>query len=171
MGTWGVGAFENDTAADWLSELAEADDERAFLDETLRGAMIAGDQNLDAPDAVMAFAAAEIVAAMKGWPGENTGLSGGFEPLDSDPSPELVQLALEAIERIRTGPSELLELWSEGDATEWLEAIEDLRARLAREPNPERPRSTGPGEGKAGCALLVLPGLCTLCGYATRLMQ
>jgi len=45
-------------------------------------------------------------------------------------SPDLVQNAVAAIERILRPPSELLELWEEADAMEWRKAVEDLRRRV-----------------------------------------
>jgi hypothetical protein len=50
----------------------------------------------------------------------------------SEPSPDLVQLALRAIDRIVMPQSELMELWNEGTAPDWHATVADLRKRVAR---------------------------------------
>ena len=42
----------------------------------------------------------------------------------------LVPVAISVIERVLTPPSELLDLWDQGDATEWKNMVEDLRNRV-----------------------------------------
>jgi hypothetical protein len=64
MGAWGAGAFDNDDALDWLSELVDSPDfalGRAVLDVTAL-------EYLEAPEGSAALAAAEVVAAARGHP-------------------------------------------------------------------------------------------------------
>jgi len=130
MGTWGVGSFENDAAADWVSELAEAD--TAFLS----GVFLQVLQNtgyLEAPDCARAVAAAEAVAALRNQPAANLPeeVAEFVRRVGAAPNPELVSAAREAMGRIRSS-SELQELWELSDHnTEWLHLIADLESRLA----------------------------------------
>lgn len=136
MGTWDVGSFGNDTAVDWTYRLEKVDDlsyvEAAF-DLVLSHA--SGDE-VPADDAASAVAAAEVVARLRGNWGEETPYS---ETVDKwvrshalNPPPSLVSQAIAALDRIVTTPSELLELWREGDDAEgWRDAIVELRRRVA----------------------------------------
>src|SRR5215472_6207325 len=65
MGTWGFGPFDNDAAADWLSELVEVGDVDFLLDAltVVRGR---SDRTVDASQ--RAVAAAEVIAAIGGKP-------------------------------------------------------------------------------------------------------
>lgn len=138
MGTWGVGPFENDTAADWAFELEAAAD-LALIEGELNAVLRLGDAYLDADQACCAVAACEVVARLQG----NWGLRDAYsEPADqwidaylatnAQPLPAtLVHNARAAIDRIAQPPSELLELWQEEDPTEWLAALNDLKRRLA----------------------------------------
>ncbi len=141
MGTWSHEAFGNDTACDWAAALAEGDSlqpvERA-IDAVARAP--AG--VLDADTAVEALAAAEVVARLRGRPGDGSAYTA---PVDAwvlrtrhRPSAALVQGALAALDRIAGPDSELHALWAEGDGlADWLASIADLRGRLtapAREP-------------------------------------
>lgn len=140
MGTWGASAFENDTAADWASELEAADDLSPVLGQII-GVIESGEEYLDVDQACCALAACEVVARLKGNWGARDAYS---EPADKwvvaylaanpDPlQPDLVAGALAAIDRIARPPSELLELWQEDDPTEWLAAVEELRERVKAE--------------------------------------
>lgn len=65
MGTWDVGPFDNDTAADWCGDLDEAaPEQRAAVNrDALSRVAEHGDEYLDSDDAVEAIAAAAIVAS------------------------------------------------------------------------------------------------------------
>jgi len=52
----------------------------------------------------------------------------GGIPQDQAPE-DIVQAALAVIDRVLSPPSELLELWDEGDASEWRAAVDELRKR------------------------------------------
>lgn len=71
MGAWGVGSFENDDAGDWVWELEEAGD-GSFLVDTLQPvADAAADKYVEVGEAACALAAAEVVAAALGQPGDD----------------------------------------------------------------------------------------------------
>jgi hypothetical protein len=68
MGTWGHRTFEDDTACDWLDDLA-ASDGAGFLERTLLGE--AGEEgDLDSEQGVHILAAAEIVYGLLNGPRE-----------------------------------------------------------------------------------------------------
>lgn len=131
MGTWGIGHFDNDTAADWCGSLDDTSLEarQGLVHDTLAGAVDTTDE-LDADDAAEAVAAAALVAAQ--FPGGELAHPhyGPDEPL-----PDLTglrALALQALDRVVTEPSELLELWEEsGEDNLWQSGIDRLRTVLA----------------------------------------
>src|SRR5258708_24674620 len=136
MGAWGVGTFENDDALDWAdafdraSELQSVEN-TSFIEETLRVVTERGDEYLESPDACRALAAAEVVAALEHASGpklpDRVVQWISHRHLDGSSLP---QVALNAIQRIRTS-SELKDLWDEsGSTTEWYEVISQLEARL-----------------------------------------
>ncbi|MEU7279611.1 DUF4259 domain-containing protein [Streptomyces sp. NPDC045431] len=137
MGTWGTGPFDSDTAADFADDLDEAaEDEREGL---IRGALLrAADTTgqLDADVADTAVAAAALVAAQ--CPGGEPAhpVYGPEEPLP-DLTP-LRGLALEALDRVVTEPSELLELWAGRDGAPWRRRIERMRNTLLPPPPGEQ---------------------------------
>lgn len=66
MGTWGYQTFEDDTACDWLDDLAQSND-AAFLEQSLQ--IDAGDEDdLDAEGAVHILGAAEMIYALLNGP-------------------------------------------------------------------------------------------------------
>ena len=134
MGTWGVNAFENDTALDWVWELEESEDLSVVV-AALEGPLADdADEYLEAPVCEMALAAAEIVAALKGHPPEKL-------PLEADDwvkrnrgrlkvDQELIETAHDAIARV-VADSELRELWDESEElAAWEKALESLQKRL-----------------------------------------
>lgn len=130
MGTWGVGSFENDDAADWVWELAEAD---AALLSSVLSQVLQNTGYLEAPDCAMAVAAAEVVAALHNRPAANLPeeVAEFVRRVGAAPNPELVSAARAAMARIRSS-SELQELWKLSDHNaEWLQSIADLESRLA----------------------------------------
>lgn len=133
MGTWDIGPFDNDTAADFAGALdGAAEGERAGM---LRGALLrtaeAGEGYLDADVAVEAVAAAALVAAQCAG-GEPISLtSGPRSPLPGLPE-DLRALGVRALDRVVTKPSELMELWGESDRSgPWRAEIRQLRDTLA----------------------------------------
>jgi hypothetical protein len=134
MGTWGTGAFDNDTAADWLYALEEVDD-LSLIETTIASVLDGDDEYLDADVAAEALAACEVVARLLGRRGvrhaSTETLDKWVEKHSLSPSKELLESARKAIGRVLSGDSELRELWSESEGTDWLAVVEDLRLRLS----------------------------------------
>lgn len=131
MGAWGSGSFENDDAADWVSQFDDSG--VAAVETTLREVCeLTDDDYLEAPEASEAVAAAEIVAAMR---------DGDLSQLSDDArkafakhqatrdNSSVSNSARTAIERILQ-QSELKELWEEGDGRSWVTAMARLQSRL-----------------------------------------
>jgi len=133
VGAWGARAFENDDAMDWVYALEEAQD-TTLVAEALEKVAESVDDYLEAPECNEALAAAEVIAAIKGQPGQ--GLPDEvvlwIDERRARIDPLLVELAVRAVERVRNDPdSELRELWDESDhSREWYGAVDDLLARL-----------------------------------------
>ncbi|WP_328829095.1 DUF4259 domain-containing protein [Streptomyces sp. NBC_00252] len=139
MGTWDVGPFDNDTAADWCNTLDDAapDARTGLVRDTLaRAADTLG--YLDADIADEAVAAAALVAAQ----------CPGGEPADPHYGPDelvpdltgLRALALQALDHVMTDPSELLDLWAQSDGAPWHAAVNQLRSTLTPPPPGDQPR-------------------------------
>jgi hypothetical protein len=127
MGAWGVQAFQNDDALDWLEEL-----EAGGAEVVRQGLTAVTNGYIDAPDGTIAVAAAEVTAAAQGNPHGDLPeevatwvTAHGYEFTAED-----AQLALEAVERVAGEESELAELWDEADEPEWKESLENLTERL-----------------------------------------
>lgn len=128
MGAWGAGSFDNDDALDWLDALEERG--RLAIEDALRAAAEAGESYLEAPEASIAVAAAEVAAALHGRPAAD--LPGEVEAwvkLNPAPGADLRELARAAVRRVRQ-ESELRELWEETDPADWYAALDDLLRRL-----------------------------------------
>lgn len=135
MGTWDVGPFDNDTAADFGGDLDEVTaGEREGIVRSALTRVIDTAAYLEAPESEVAVAAAALVAAQ----------CPGGEPADpiygpKEPLPDLAglrDLALQALDRIMTEPSELMDLWDESDGGPW-------RANIRRLQNVLLPQSSG----------------------------
>ncbi|MEC4019715.1 DUF4259 domain-containing protein [Streptomyces sp. H27-D2] len=131
MGTWGIGPFDNDLAADFADELDELAEQARH--GALRGALGAAAEEsgyLEATDADVALAAAAVVAAAR--PGAMA-LAPAYGPEQQVPAPppELVRLAARALDRIVGADSELKEWWDEtADGKAWLDETVRLRRVL-----------------------------------------
>jgi hypothetical protein len=132
MGAWGVHAFDNDTACDWACMLQDSG-KVALVQETLEETISVGANYLDSDVACMGLAAAEVVARMKGKADCHNAYTKRIDEWIAGEAFEVeqsvVQLAIAVIDRVRTPPSELLELW-EGRA-DWLASLDNLRQRLS----------------------------------------
>ncbi|MEU6438865.1 DUF4259 domain-containing protein [Streptomyces sp. NPDC047046] len=135
MGTWDVGPFDNDIAADFCGELDEAAaGERTRLIGSILTRVIDTAGCLEAPESEQAVAGAALVAAQ----------CPGGEPADPvygpvEPLPDLTplrDLALHALERVMTEPSELMDLWAQSDGGPW-------RANVRRLQNVLLPKTPG----------------------------
>jgi hypothetical protein len=136
MGTWGGGGFENDTAADFAAAVKSPEDiARVF-------AALPEDPTVPiaADEAERIIAAAECVAAQMGRPAAE--IPDALEKrLKAFPGPAaaLIETAKMAVSRV-LGNSELLDLWSEGDARPFNRAVTSLIDRLNPEKKLKKPR-------------------------------
>lgn len=127
MGAWGTGFFENDDALDWISEL-----EDTGHDAIQSALMVADEEEIEAPDASCAVAAAVIVLAMAGstfkaLPEE---VDAWLEENAERPESALLERALEAVRAVRES-SELREVWEEtDDYAEWDRLMRKLVDKL-----------------------------------------
>lgn len=138
MGAWGIGAFDNDDAADWAYELEESADLTPARQAL--GATMDSDGYLELPEGACAVAAASIVAAtfdgdLKGLPEEVA------EWVDAHPGTSTrgdARLAVDALERVMSEESELRSLWDDSpEGPQWRELIEKLRQRLVLATGPQ----------------------------------
>ena len=129
MGAWGVMAFENDNALDWVGELEDAESTSVLRDAL--NAVASADDIIE--DCEEALAAAEVVAALLGRPLEELPeevIAFVEEHAKAKPEPELVMLARTTVERIAEA-SDLKERWEESDSVkDWYKAMNGLLARL-----------------------------------------
>jgi hypothetical protein len=129
MGAWSHESFENDDARDWVGELEGAEDTEPIVEAF--EAVLEADDYLEAPEASMGLAAAEVVAALLGRPAaklpdEVTSWVEGKGP----PKPALVKKAQRVVKRILKD-SELKDLWAESeDSAKWQQEVEGLLRRL-----------------------------------------
>ncbi|MFE7514332.1 DUF4259 domain-containing protein [Streptomyces sp. NPDC057540] len=132
MGTWDIGPFDNDTAADFSYRVDEAPEEKRsdVLLAAFREVTGTGEEYLDADFAVEAIASAALVAAQCPGGEPVTTSYGPKKPLPALPA-DLRPAAVEALDRILVEPSELLELWEESDGDEWKAGVRKLRTVLA----------------------------------------
>lgn len=128
MGVWGPGAFENDTALDFVPEIQNAQDLARAL--TIR----TPDQPVDADTACRIVVVAECVAAMRGHPSDDVP-DDLLETLASfgRPSKSLFHHARDHLSAVMIR-SELMELWAEDDPSPFNRAMHDLLERLNRPP-------------------------------------
>jgi len=130
--------MDNDTAADWAGSFAEAASVAGVAETLTTVADVPLDKSVDPSRAHEAIAAAEVVAAAAGRPdmetvyGEGAILWGVAH--EEAGTPELVALAIAAIDRLLGPKSELPEMWVDAEtAEEWADDVAELRDRLAGE--------------------------------------
>lgn len=120
MGTWDVGPFDNDAAADWCGDLHDAAPAQrpALVRDAFNAVLDNGDNYLDSDLAVDAIAAAAIVASqLAGGPAVTSPyapdflLDGGTIDIPDD----LPALAVRALHRIAGDDSEWRELWEDSE--------------------------------------------------------
>jgi hypothetical protein len=134
MGAWDTDPFGNDTAVDWAYALEESED-FDLIEETLAKIEAAGDEYIEAPDAEEAIAAADTLARLKGKFYVKNSHTEAVDDWVAEQQltvpPDLIELAVHAIERIQSEPSELLELWEESDDYDsWKKHLDSLKKRL-----------------------------------------
>jgi hypothetical protein len=129
MGAWGSGPFENDAALDWVHELERSND-REFPLTVLRHLDAAA--GIGGREGEVGVAAAEAVAASRGWPSEP--LPGGvldwLEGTGGSTEAPAAELALRVVNAIDGDTSDLRSLWDEAGGAGWRERMTDLRERL-----------------------------------------
>ncbi|MER7283767.1 DUF4259 domain-containing protein [Dactylosporangium sp. NPDC000244] len=136
MGTWDVGPFDNDTAADWCGDLHDAAPAQrpAMVRSAFTAVLDNGDDYLDSDLAVEAIAASAIVASQLPGGAAITSsyapdflLEGGrIEVPDDVPA-----LAVRALNRIVGDDSEWRELWDEsGEGAPALAALQQIRTTI-----------------------------------------
>jgi uncharacterized protein DUF4259 len=133
MGAWAIGPFDNDAAADWVGGLAAAIP-NTFVSTFRPVIAIEFDLYLEEPEASEAIAAAEVVAAMRGYPGDavrdRPEVLAWAEQHVEWASTDLVDEAVSAVERVQAA-SELRDLWAESEDFEsWVAGLDDLLSRL-----------------------------------------
>ncbi|MEM6564982.1 MAG: DUF4259 domain-containing protein [Pseudomonadota bacterium] len=134
MGAWGLHSFDNDTAQDFLAELADMEqpvDRAEHVIEALTAPFRFTVEDIDADAAMEAVAGAEIVAAAldhprKGEAADTFELKASFKFYA-----DAVGRALAVLERIRHEDCELAELWADTEeAEDWHACITELQDRL-----------------------------------------
>jgi hypothetical protein len=139
MGTWDTGPFDNDTAADFCGDLDEAAAyEREGMIRSALTRVIDTENYLEAPESDVAVAAAALVAAQCPQGPATDSVYGPKEPL-----PDLAglrDLALQALDRVMTEPSELLEIWDGTQGRAWRAEIHRLQSGLLPQPLGEQLR-------------------------------
>ena len=134
MGTWDIDAFGNDTACDWGYSL-EGTKDLSIVEETIDKILAAGDEYLDVTEAEEALAAVEVVARLQGnWGYRNAyteAADSWVEQNQLTPPVTLLRKANQAVERVQSSPSEILDLWEENEMLdEWKESLLDLKSRI-----------------------------------------
>lgn len=147
MGTWGVKAFEDDTAMEFYDEFCYSEQ---TIEELENGLNTVLSQNYNMDDLLMegfeeptkALVYAEIIAAINGKPSdkfpddeyhEDMELPKiNFEKLKKDLKSELKNKAIEAINKIQEDDKmHLTVLWIESESfEEWKQNLNDLKTRL-----------------------------------------
>ncbi|MER6391547.1 DUF4259 domain-containing protein [Streptomyces sp. NPDC001523] len=137
MGTWDVGPFDNDTAADFCASLDEAvDADRPGLVRDALVRVLDADDPLDQHLAVEAVAAAALVTVQCPGGRPVTSAYGPDLPVPALPA-DLRDMAVRALDRVQSEPSELRELWAETDRyPHWLHSLRLLR-RVLTFPAPQ----------------------------------
>lgn len=126
MGAWGMLFDENDDAADWLADFADAPDW-----STVDAALALDEAYVEAPEASNALAAAEIVAAAIGRPSARLAAEmSGWAAGQTDAATQRIASARDAATRVRDD-SELRALWEDSDEFEdWKKSIDETISRL-----------------------------------------
>ena len=133
MGTWGIGSFENDDAADFMIDALKSGD-LSLLGEVFDN-VLTSTEYVEAPDATVAIVAAEIVAAALGRPTpaaqQEEGLADWLARIRPTIDADLATQARTALNRILADHSELRELWEEtDDLHDWQAVVTELRSHL-----------------------------------------
>ncbi len=137
MGDWDVGAFDNDTAKEWLIELMGSESTSPILRAIVNVAKLPATDYLQAPECEVAVAASELVVAARGNPSSHLPQEAAtwISNRKFVAGKEVVAMALKVLKRIEEN-SELKELWADTDsAGDWKRSISDLKRRLEESEN------------------------------------
>ena len=134
MGTWALDAFGNDYAMDWAQDLQEYKT-LELVETTLDNVIDSTEEELEAPFAAEALAALDVIARLLGKPGP---ADPATEEVDEwvaackkKITPQLLDKARLAFERIGSESSELRQLWQESEHFDaWQADVEALRRRV-----------------------------------------
>lgn len=133
MSAWGVGSFDNDSAADFIAEVVQDGD--FALREAFEVVLDPELDYLEAEEAHRALAAAEILNAVQSGDTRritDAGLRAWIGSADQTSLLPLRDLALEALDRILGPDSELPDLWADrDDAQAWQADVQRLRQSLS----------------------------------------
>lgn len=146
MGAWGAGAFDNDDALDFVSEIASLAD----LEAQLTAAGTEGE--IEADHAARILVAGECVAAMRGhrhksMPDDLAKTVLGF----GKPSMDLLETMHNNVSAV-IARSELTELWAEEGSGEWQREMTGLIERLTKPAKkPRKPRKKKPQANLSPC--------------------
>ncbi|MFG1664971.1 DUF4259 domain-containing protein [Streptomyces sp. Y7] len=139
MGTWDVGPFDNDDAADFAIALDEAAvDERESLVRSVLTRAANATGYLSTPDAELAVAAAALVVAQ--YPGGEPACPnyGPSEAMPEFPA-DFKKLTVDALDQVVAESSELAEQWDEAPkGPQWRQVITHLRDVLAPRIPPQK---------------------------------
>ncbi|MFE2019131.1 DUF4259 domain-containing protein [Streptomyces sp. NPDC059499] len=130
MGTWDIGPFDNDTAADFGGDLDDAAlaEREAMICRALKRAAGPAD-HLCTSDGERAVAAAALVVAQHPDGEPACSNYGPSEPLPELPA-DLRTLAVDALDHVVSERSELAELWAEAaNGPKWRQDITRLHHR------------------------------------------
>ena len=134
MGTWDVGSFDNDDAADWAYELEDCGD-LSVIENAIAGVLDPDDDYVEAPVAAEAIAAIDVLARLQGNWGERSAYTetvDAWVERERLPVPAaLAKQAVQALDRIVGEQSELRELWAESEEFDaWMASVAELRSRV-----------------------------------------
>jgi hypothetical protein len=134
MGAWDTTPFANDSASDWLSELVQGGNV-GMVDDALDAVLGCGGDYLEASVGEEGIAAAEVTAWLYGRPGKSAedteALEDWVDDQELDDDDQRLRRARKTVDRVFNEPSELREIWEEGeDFEDWRRSLGDLKDRL-----------------------------------------
>jgi hypothetical protein len=131
MGASGYSAFENDDAMDWLAELEGAED-TSILEDAFDAILEADEDYVEIPEASVAIAAAEVVAALLGRAATLLPeVAMEWIQKQGEVQFTIIEQARSAVNRV-LDDSELQGVWEDSDNYDnWKTEVNDLLRRLA----------------------------------------
>ena len=134
MATWAIDAFGNDYAMDWAQDLQEYTT-LELVETTLDNVIDSTEEELEAPFAAEALAALDVIARLQGRPGASDPATAEVDEwvaaCKKKITPQLLEKARLAFERIGSESSELRQLWQDSEhGEEWQAEVAALRLRV-----------------------------------------